>query len=262
MKRIVFGMLALAALSGVAVAADMPVKARPAPLPVPVFSWTGCYIGGFVGGAWGDRTVRTRDINGYNGPDTWFYDVDSTVIGGGTLGCNYQVSRFVAGVELEGGYLRARGSALDPLSPFLPLDTRSSTQFGDWYFVAAGRAGLAFDRALFYVKGGAAFIDTRVSVVDNNAAGAGTALINATYSDTRTTWALGGGIEYAFTNNWTLKGEYLYIDTRQTVNTCGISSNAPAGPPFCWTHDIPGLHTAKIGLNYKFDWGAPVVAKY
>ena len=250
------GVISLGAM-GAASAADMAVKARPLPPPVPVFSWTGCYIGGFVGGATPDRDVRAVDLNGYNRlGDTWFYSTDSTFIGGGTLGCNYQAGAFVIGVEGEAGYLRSRGAALDPLSPFIPLDTVSSTRLGDWYAVVAGRAGFAVDRTLFYVKGGAAFIDVNVSTIDANPAGGNT--IFATGGDTRTTWALGGGIEYAFTNNWTIKGEYLYLDTRETINACGNAT--VGGARFCWSHDVPGLHTGKVGLNYKF--GGPVVAKY
>jgi outer membrane immunogenic protein len=111
--------------------------------------------------------------------------------------------------------------------------------------VLAGRAGLAFDRTLFYVKGGVAFVDTRVSTIDNLLAGGNT--IAAYASESRATWALGGGIEYALTNNWTVKGEYLYLDTRQTLNACGNATIG--GGRFCWTHDVPGLHTAKIGVN-------------
>ena len=249
-------------MTGSAIAADMaPRYAKaPAPAPAAVFSWTGCYVGGFVGGAWANGNTRARDTNGYNAlGDTWFYDPGSGFTGGGTLGCNYQAGSFVVGIEGEAGYLRVTGSALDPLSPFIPLDTRSTTRFGDWYGVIAGRAGFAVDRVLFYGKGGVAFVNTNVSTIDSIIAGGGNT-ITATTSDNRATWALGGGIEYALTNNWTIKGEYLYIDTRQTLNACGNA--AFGGARFCWSHDVPGLHTAKLGLNYKFNWAQPVVAKY
>ena len=261
MNKILVGMVAAVGMTGSAFAADMAVKARPVVAPVVAYSWSGCYIGGFVGGAGSDRNVRARDTDGYNGAaDTWFYGTDTNVIGGGTLGCNYQTGAFVFGVEGEAGYLRVKGSALDPLSPFLPLDTRSSTTFGDWYGVIAGRAGVALDRTLFYAKGGVAFVNTNVSTIDAILGGVGGNTITATGSDSRATWALGGGIEYALINNWTIKGEYLYIDTRQTLNACGLAT--VGGGRFCWSHDVPGLHTAKLGLNYKFNWAGPVVARY
>jgi outer membrane immunogenic protein len=240
-------------------AADLAPRYTKAPPAAPVFSWSGCYLGGFVGGAWADNSVRARDTNGYNAlGDTWFYNTNSSFIGGGTAGCNYQTSAFVFGIEGEVGYLRSTGSALDPLSPFIPLDTTSSTRFGDWYGVVAGRAGFAVDRTLFYAKGGVAFIDTHVSVIDTNPAGGNT--ITALGSDNRATWAAGAGIEYAFTNNWTIKGEYLFIDTRETINACGNAN--VGGGRFCWSHDVPGLHTVKLGLNYKFDWGGPGLVVY
>jgi outer membrane immunogenic protein len=260
MKKLALAISMIAIGATGASAADMAVKARPVAAPV-AYSWTGCYVGGFVGGAWADRDARAVDTNGYNGlGDTWFYKTDSSFIGGGTLGCNYQTGAFVFGLEGEAGYLRSTGSALDPLSPFLPLDTRASTRLGDWYGLVAGRAGFAVNRTLFYVKGGVAFVDTNVSTIDAILQPVVGNTITATGSDARATWALGGGVEYALTNNWTVKGEYMYLDTRQTLNACGLTTLGATR--FCWAHDVPGLHTAKLGLNYKFNWGAPLVAKY
>lgn len=259
MKRIVLSALAVVTLAGSSFAADLAPRSytkAPPMAPAPLFSWTGCYIGGFVGGAFPGRNVSVRDVNGYNGPDSWSYSQGANVTGGGTLGCNYQVNQFVIGLEAEGGYLHVSGSALDPVSPFLPLDTRSSVTIGDWYALLAGRGGLAVDRALFYVKGGVAFVNTNVSTVDALVAGGNT--ISATNSANNATWALGGGIEYALTNNWSIKGEYLYIDTSRNVSACGTATIG--GGTFCWSHNVPGLHTAKFGINYKF--GGPVVARY
>ena len=50
---------------------------------------------------------------------------------------------------------------------------------------------------------------------------------------------------------------------RHSYATCGLAGGAAAaGSNYCWTHSVDGVHTAKVGLNYKFDWGAPVIAKY
>lgn len=266
MNRVIVAVLAWAALSGSAVAADMapPVftKAPPLPAPTPVFNWTGCYIGGFAGSVQGNGPATAHDLDSWNlAPDVWSYNMASNFFGGGTLGCNYQVSSFVFGIEAEGGYLRTSGSAIDPLSRFLPQETtRAATTIGDRYAVLAGRAGFASGRTFLYVKGGAALVDTRVSIIDI-ADGERLPLIQAANGNSRVTWALGGGIEYAFTNNWTIKGEYLYIDTRQTLSTCGLNVSDSGEATFCWAHDVPGLHTAKLGLNYKFDWATPVVAR-
>lgn len=255
------GLLALTAFP--AAAADIAVKApRVAPIMAPAFSWTGCYLGGYVGGAFAGRDVTVRDINGYNyggvaGPP-FGYNLDASVIGGGTLGCNIQTGQWVFGVEGEGGYMSLRGSRFDPNSAFLPLDTISSTRIGDWYGMITGRAGVAFDRTLLYVKGGAAFVDHEVTTVDALLAGGNT--ITAVGGKTKFAWTVGGGIEYAFASNWTIKGEYMYLGLKHTENACGVATIG--GGVFCWSHDVPGVHTAKIGLNYLFNAGGPVVARY
>ena len=267
-KRIAAGILALAALSGSAVAADMAPRYAKAPPPViaPVFSWTGCYIGGYVGGVWGDRTTRATDVNSYNGPDTWYYNVSSDFIGGGTLGCNWQFagSPFVLGIEGEGGYMRFSGAAFDPsrgpntlVAPFTP-DVLGAARIGDWYAMATGRIGYAFNTVLFYVKGGAAFVQTKASVVDNcTTGGCGNWLIATAVDDTATVGTIGGGIEWAFAPNWSMKAEYMFIGLGgQGLTSCGTATLASGavvpGGAFCFAHDFPDIHTVKLGINWRF----------
>ena len=135
MKKLVFGFAPLAALTaiGSAVAADMPVR-RPVaapPAPPPAFSWTGCYVGGYVGGAWSANDGATFTDQGQNGlgaagsiavppflsfsggaqaarlvpTHSWNAGLDGSVIGGGTVGCNWQPvgSTYVLGLEGEIG---------------------------------------------------------------------------------------------------------------------------------------------------------------
>ena len=267
MKKSAIGMLVAVAMTGSASAADMAVKARPAPVVV-AYNWSGCYLGGFVGGATPERDWRSTDIGSigqggtfavYNGVGTnpWSYGHDSSFTGGGTAGCNWQGagSPFVLGIEGEVGYLRLRGSALQPNS----LDVVGSSRTGDWYGVIAGRAGYAVDRTLFYVKGGVAFYDTSASVIDvGNTVPGFTDTVTARGSKSQVTYAVGGGIEYAFANNWTVKGEYLYLGRGDSYNACGIDANVAQN--FCWRQDPAGIHTAKVGFNYNFN--TPVVARY
>lgn len=264
MKRILTATVGLLGLSALpAMAADLPMKAPVvAPMMAPGFSWSGCYLGGYVGGAWANKDVTAFDRDGYNrAGDAWGYKLDSSIIGGGTLGCNYQMGQFVLGLEGEGGYMSLRGSALDPLSPFLPLDTVSSTTIGDWYAMATGRAGFAWDRALLYVKGGAAFVNTKVSVIDSIMTVGGNTITATNADRVRAAWTVGGGIEYALGGNWTVKGEYMFIGLNHSETACGNAT--VGGGRFCWNHDVPGVHTAKIGFNYLFNaGGGPVVARY
>jgi outer membrane immunogenic protein len=233
----------------------MPAK-RPAYKAPPIvmgYNWTGPYVGGFVGGAWAGDATTTDLGNGagfYNFGATWALAFDASFIGGGTLGYNWQApgSPWVIGLEGEIGYLRLTGSAPDPTQP----DTTASAKVGDWYGFLGGRAGYAWDRTLLYLKGGVAFVDVQSATLDTCvAAGCAPGLINSTGSDTVVTWAVGGGFEWAWTGNWSFKAEYLFIGLDETVRNCGVGGGAAAGI-FCWDTSFDGVHTAKVGLNYRF----------
>ena len=281
----------LTALIGYASAADLrraPVPYQPPP-PPPVFNWSGCYIGGYVGGAFNDRDAVFTDrgnstFRAFSGgivggraenSHSWNIGQDSSFIGGGTLGCNWQPigSPFVLGVEGEAGYMKLGGSAFDPLlSPNLSIaavggtsDVLGRAKIGDWYGMITGRLGYAWGTTLLYVKGGAAFVPVQASVLDQcavTANGCGNWLISTSDSKTITTATLGGGLEWAFAPNWSVKAEYMFIGLgdRHVSTTCGFASSIAGttigGGQFCFDHEFPGIHTAKVGLNYRFGGGA------
>ena len=189
MKKLWLGWFWIAALvAGPALAADLPRKA-PAytpPPPPPVFSWTGCYLGGYAGGAWqGSNGAEFTDLgnttrHSFSGgvsasnivpSHSWSDDLGSSFIGGGTLGCNWQRvgSPFVLGLEGEFGYLKLSDETFDRNTlagtQTIP-DVLGSAKVGNWYGMVTGRLGYAFDRILLYVKGGAAFVRTQASVLD------------------------------------------------------------------------------------------------
>jgi outer membrane immunogenic protein len=274
MKKMLPRCAALAVLvGGRAIAADLPPRpriAQPAPPPVAaVYTWTGCYVGGYLGGAWSAEGVDTVDPSSaggtfYNSPQAslangglYSYDLRSSVIGGGTLGCNWQGvgSPFVLGVEAEGGYMNLHRRVIDPYSaPGFASDTFDRTHVGDWYAAITGRLGYAVDRTLFYVKGGVGFSDVRSSIVDNcTTAPCGPGSLNAVGSTTSAFWVAGGGIEWAWTQNWTVKGEYLFLGIQDNYPVCGPGGGTAAGSTFCSTHSVNGIHTGKVGLNYKFN---------
>jgi outer membrane immunogenic protein len=299
MKRFLLACVPTAALvaMGSANAADIPAAPRPLPVavPAPAFSWTGCYIGGYVGGGWSANDGAVFTDQGQNGlgaagstavppflsyaggatgarlvpPHSWNAELDASFIGGGTVGCNWQPvgSSFVVGVEGEFGYMRLSGDAFDPavlISTQTTLDTVGSGRVGDWYGMVTGRLGYTWDRTLLYVKGGAAFVPTRGSVVDacqNTAIGCGNWLVSVATSNTVTTWTLGGGIEWAFAQSWSVKAEYMFIalDNDSGTQSCGPvttpSGAILAGGPFCFNNSFGGVHTAKLGLNYRWGYG-------
>ena len=282
-KLLLAGVASTALFGGSALAADLRRPAYTPPPPPPVYNWSGCYIGGYVGGAWNEQDAIFTDrgnstfgsfsggIAGARGSHSWNIGLDNSFIGGGTLGCNWQPvgSPFVIGIEGEYGYMKLEGSAFDPLiNSTLPVtavrgnpDVLGSAKVGDWYAMITGRLGYAWGSALIYVKGGAAFVPIQASVLDQcaaPAAGCGNWLISTSDSSTFTTGTLGGGIEWALWGNWTAKAEYMFIGLgdNHVVTTCNIASNAAgaaiSGGQFCFDHDFGGVHTAKIGLNYRF----------
>src|SRR5882724_11777382 len=246
----------LAASSAFAADIARPVYKAPIMAAVP-FTWTGIYVGGFLGG--GSGTEDPTDMNEYafqtlagiprSGTfHNWAYKLKPSFMGGGTLGYNYQVGSWVFGLEGEAGFIRLTGSAADPNSP--GLDVVSSSKLGDWYAIAAGRLGYAFDRWLVYAKGGAVFTQETANIVDNCVAlPCGPVAITATGSKNVVAPVIGGGLEYAFTNNWSIKGEYLYWALHDSFLVTGVASN---GGTYSWMHSFSGLHTAKVGINFAF----------
>jgi outer membrane immunogenic protein len=242
-----------------------------APPPVEVFNWSGVYIGGFVGGAFADGNAVSTDPataapgSFYNGPLNNSYSLSNSVIAGGTVGYNYQPvgAKWLIGVEGEAGYIHLARTIQDinAINAGLAFpDSLDTTRIGDWYGVVAGRLGFAADRVLFYGKGGVAVVNKSYSFGDNCiTGGCGGGILNLGHSDTQVTWAAGAGIEYAFTNNWSIKGEYLYLATHESFNASMVGASNVVGT-FSNVHTDPGVHTAKVGINYRF--GGPVVAKY
>lgn len=255
----------VAVLSAPAVAADMrmPVKAPP-PIAA-VFNWTGFYIGGFVGGAVGDRDATATQpcsaVTCWNtslaAAVTNSYDLENSFIGGGTIGYNWQPvgSQWVFGIEGEVGYIKLDRTVLDAnaINAFGPTTANgfATTKIGDWYGVIAGRLGYAFDRVLVYGKGGVAFVDKHADFTDTCVAApaCGPSTISIGRSDTQVTWAAGAGVEWAFAPNWSVKGEYLYLATRESFSAAGTGSNGFAATV---QFTDPGVHTGKVGVNYRF----------
>lgn len=263
MRRFVVALLATSALSVSAFAADMPTKAPAYKAPVAApFNWTGFYIGGYVGGAFATGNGTANDpfstaapfIGPYNLVQPISYNLKGSVIGGGTVGYNYQMGQWVVGPEVEVGYLRVTGSG-SYTGTATAGETSATSTAGDWYGVLAGRLGYAWDNVLLYGKAGGAVIRQKVSVVDATVSIANPGLINAQGS--RTTWgaAAGGGVEWAFAHNWTLKAEYLWLGVNHSINACGVDTGAGSAgfnATFCSNVSVPSIHTVKLGINYLF----------
>ena len=237
-----------------AFAADLPVRYNKAPPPVAVqvFSWTGFYIGGHIGGA-SARHDSAQIADPTDGVD--FHDYpggrETGVFGGVQAGYNWQFNNVVLGIEGDVGFLGIRGQRTLPAIGVVDDGSVSTVRYGA-YGVIAGRLGLAFDRSLLYVKGGAAFAEIRNRSFEIGDGGVGIEFDeDHRVSKTHTGWALGAGYEYAFAPNWTGKIEYLHMDFGH------VSTTNLEGDVIRFRNEVD---TVKVGFNYRF--GGPVVAKY
>lgn len=243
MKKIALALLASSAFAGSAFAADMSVPVyTKAPAAVPVFSWTGFYIGVNGGVGWGNTTedLTSLSVGAAAVPLTLPLSNLGTsgFMGGAQAGFNYQIGPAVFGVEADGDWADITGHG-----PCLAVLTCSSKT--KWLFDVSGRVGLAVDRALVYVKGGYAWAG-----IDYNAT-AGAALA-APNSLTRSGGEFGLGIEYAITNNWTAKVEYDYIDFRSTSSTIPVAVAGAGAAIAAGVNQANTLQMMKAGVNYKF----------
>ena len=235
--------------------ADLAVKAAPPPL-MPVFSWTGFYIGANVGGAWAnnnwnDTLFRTNFNNGNN---------NGTFIGGGQVGANYQIGSFVIGGEWDFDW--AGNSNNNGTGGIIPgVGNIVVTNNNRWITTVAARFGFAVDHWLFYGKAGGGWVGNNNLTVTNVTTGVSLTCGNFTNCGNNTGgWLVGGGVEYAFTPNWTVKAEYDYLGLGN--RTLLIPATAPflAGDTF--NSNNRNIQMVKVGVNYLFNWGAPVAARY
>jgi outer membrane immunogenic protein len=246
MKKIVIVLVAVLGSSvGLAHAADlrMPVKAPLA--AVPVFSWTGCYVGAEGGGNWG-RSQHTHDdpfvvgaatafgLNQTNGIDL------SGGIAGGTIGCNYQSGNFVFGLENDFSWTNKKGTA-NLIPPFVTADTATTSE--SWLGTFRGRAGYAWDRWFIFGTGGAAITRESYAVCSP-----GTATGCAGSAANVAGWIAGVGFEYAFLGGWSVKAEYLHADFGKHTFT-----RAPTPTGFFAARDVSlSDDMARVGINYAF----------
>jgi outer membrane immunogenic protein len=183
----------------------MPVKAPVyKAAPVAIHNWTGCYIGGNVGGIWGTSNIN---IPGY--PSN--FDIDmSSIVGGGQVGCNYQMQQVVFGIE-------GNWDAMDLNGDHLSGGAASERYSVKWTWEASVRGRLGFAPAgtpwLFYVTGGPAWVNLDSA---NFVPGV---VVTTAQSGTHTGWTVGGGVEYQFTPNWILGVEYRYSQYEQKTYT-------------------------------------------
>ncbi|KFG69274.1 outer membrane protein [Microvirga sp. BSC39] len=205
MKKILLASVALFGFAGAASAADLPMRAAP-PAPIiaaaPIFTWTGFYVGVNAGYGWSDD-----DFDSVALADD---DNDGGFVGGAQVGYNYQIGSFVVGLEGDIQY-----ADFGREGAFVVGGTTYDIDNSDWFGTVRARAGVAFDRALIYATGGFAFADEANG------------------------WTVGGGVEYAFTNNLSAKIEGLYVNLDNDDDFPGFDGETDFG-------------VVRAGLNFRF----------
>jgi outer membrane immunogenic protein len=294
MKRTVLTALAASAIVAVglasASAADIALAAAPAPVylkapvaPPPAFSWTGFYVGADVGGAWARSDGRWDPLDNFDQPNPAYFGeqpisggmTGSGVLAGGHVGYNYQFARsWVAGIEADWSWSNAKATldqtwvSTDPVAhPGLVRPGAHTTLQTDLDSIATirARAGyLVTPSLLLYGTGGFALADADLKAVAQNEPNHDPRYI-APMSTSKwvSGYVVGGGLEYAFQNRWSLRAEYLFYRLNTSDSTiAGDPSDATGN--FCrsgcanvvfpsgFTRSDTDVQAARVGVSYKF----------
>ena len=230
-------MIALVALVGAVhpvTAADLPTRPGPAPImsPVPVYNWTGIYVGLNGGYGWGNQDPLNIITNRFDDSSLAF----SGGVFGGTAGAQIQSGHVVIGFEADLDWAGMKGSGTFVPSvggiPINPAAVSATTNI-DWEATARARVGYAQDNWLFYATGGMAILGAKAAFTPALGVTCGTyTLINCSGTSKQIGAALGAGVEYGITQNVSAKLEYLYI----TAASLDISHHSEI----------------RAGLNYRF----------
>jgi outer membrane immunogenic protein len=274
MKKILWTLVGLAvvAVTAPASAADLFVKAPPAP----VYSWTGWYAGVNVGYSWGKAKSDYYDPN--FGAYTGGTPIPSSnnplsqkldgLIGGGQVGYNWQVNpTWVLGLEadIQGSGERGTASFSDPFGIGTDCDIKCSNVSGtmkaaiDWFGTVRGRAGfLISPTTLLYGTGGVAFGGIKASGTITDACSnpnACTIPVSWGFAGSRTNvgWTAGGGVEGVVPNmaRWTWKAEYLYLNLGSVSGTGFEAATGFGALPYTWSSKVTD-NILRVGLNYHF----------
>src|SRR6516164_10790304 len=241
MKSTLLGGAACLLSTVYALGADMgvPIAIPPA---LPPFTLTGCYAGGQAGGGFGHKDLN--DSVGIVSSISDFTSANLNISGymlGGQIGCDYQFApTWVVGIEgaATGGNIHGSTSVA---TPALLGDSANFRETTPLVLTVTGRIGYAWNNWLLYAKGGAAWASDRYSASD----------VLATYDfeglETRFGWTAGAGVEWAFSDIWSVRLEYDFygFGTRSVNFIDNVSSTVG---PLDIKQDIQVI---KVGVNFR-----------
>jgi outer membrane immunogenic protein len=203
MKIVVLGVLCVAlAFEVPAGAADLRVPAVKAPPVDPIHNWTGFYAGGHFGYLWGRTRVEDDGVLTESGALT------NGVIGGAVAGANLQTGPLVLGLEADLGWTNAHGNGAAVITTVTTTQAPNTYDF-NWTSHFRGRAGYASGQWLLFVSGGLAIADFDFH---EGAITTTRSVVAVAPGGKYTGWSIGGGLEYAFTQQIAGRLEYLFDD--------------------------------------------------
>lgn len=253
MKKAALGIIAIAAAIGTpALAADMALKAPPPPQPVS--TWTGCYVGGNVGGGWTnqdqDRVDQIITATGTTiaAPANYGSETDSGVVGGAQVGCDYQFANSVViGVQGQFNWGSLSGSHALPAFPTFTMNDKTTN-----FDTVTARIGYAFRPGfLAYAKGGAAWVNNNDTLIGMGPP----TFLSESASFTQVGFTVGGGVEWMFLPNWSVFAEYNFMGFGPYTQTFTAPPGLfPLGEHISISQNI---QTVLVGLNYRLNWGLP-----
>jgi outer membrane immunogenic protein len=248
MKNILLGTIGLVAMAAPAFAADLPVKAPP-PYVAPMYNWSGFYIGG--NGGWGESDNCWNVVTPAGAAFTDNCHDKSGGIVGGQIGYRWQLpnNHFVGGVEAQGDWADLNKSRVSFFDPTLTLGSKV-----DGLGLFTGQFGFAYDTWLWYVKAGAA-VTSNTFTVSSTLGGVGL----ASASSTRWGGVVGTGFEYGFTPNWSVGIEYDHLFMGSADYVFPVANPILTGAFNRISQDVDMV---TVRVNYRFNWGAPLVANY
>jgi outer membrane immunogenic protein len=219
----------------VAQAADLPMAPayQPAPVVVPVYNWTGIYIG--VNGGWGGGqqepfNIFTDRFDAFNAPlSGWMF--------GGTAGAQIQSGHVVLGFEADIDWANITGSAtVVPTIGGVPIAAGTASLTSNITSVSTGRmrVGYALDNWMLYATAGLALLGSNANVSTLGGVACNIAVLGAVCSGTdyRLGGTAGAGIEWGFTPSMSAKVEYLYITAA--------------------SFELSHINVVRAGLNFRF----------
>ena len=248
-------MAAAASLTSSAFAADL----TPPPPPVPIFTWTGLYVGGQIGYGWGQDPITWSGTANDLDPAVGAFTANPQgVIGGAHVGYSYQYNPWlVFGLEgsIDGTSLKK--TTVVPLADFAAntFGSATATSSAGVQGSIRGRLGFAWDRVLIYGTGGVAFTSFNTSMTDTAGFFTGVPGTYSSFANTRAGWTAGGGIEYAVTDNWWVRAEYRYSNFGHTTDFL-FPGVLPEGGFLAAQHHLTE-NQVQVGFSYRFDWTGP-----